>query len=119
MAFNEDSRVKIPAILHLCRLGYEYISLSQAVKDENTNIFTDIFSKSIKGINPEANLQDSDIKKLLDEVSLLLDNEDLGQGFYKRLTDSTGIKLIDFKRKRKFIIVDITLMNNTNSILTI
>ena len=23
--FNEDSRVKIPAILHLCRLGYDYI----------------------------------------------------------------------------------------------
>lgn len=25
MAFNEDSRVKIPAILHLIRLGYTYI----------------------------------------------------------------------------------------------
>ena len=27
MAFNEDTRVKIPAILHLTRLGYEYVSL--------------------------------------------------------------------------------------------
>jgi hypothetical protein len=27
MAFNEDSRVKIPAILHLIRLGYTYIWL--------------------------------------------------------------------------------------------
>ena len=25
--FNEDSRVKIPAILHLMRLGYKYLSL--------------------------------------------------------------------------------------------
>lgn len=27
MAFNQNTRVKIPAILHLCRLGYEYLSL--------------------------------------------------------------------------------------------
>lgn len=27
MSFNEDSRVKIPTILHLVRLGYEYLSL--------------------------------------------------------------------------------------------
>ena len=26
MAFNENTRVKIPAILQLCRLGYNYIS---------------------------------------------------------------------------------------------
>jgi hypothetical protein len=37
--FNEDSRVKIPAILHLCRLGYKYISLNNAVWDADTNIF--------------------------------------------------------------------------------
>jgi len=28
MAFNEDTRVKIPAILHLTQLGYDYISSS-------------------------------------------------------------------------------------------
>jgi hypothetical protein len=27
MAFNENSRVKIPAIIHLTRLGYSYMSL--------------------------------------------------------------------------------------------
>jgi hypothetical protein len=30
MAFNENSRVKIPAILHLCRLGYTYLPLGKA-----------------------------------------------------------------------------------------
>jgi type I restriction enzyme, R subunit len=30
MKFNEDSRVKIPTILHLCRLGYTYLSLNKA-----------------------------------------------------------------------------------------
>lgn len=28
---NEDTRVKIPAILHLTRLGYNYISVSDAL----------------------------------------------------------------------------------------
>ena len=40
--FNEDSRVKIPTILHLVRLGYEYLSLKDQKWDESTNIFTDI-----------------------------------------------------------------------------
>jgi hypothetical protein len=29
MAFNENSRVKIPAILHLRRLGYTYLPLGK------------------------------------------------------------------------------------------
>lgn len=95
MSFNENTRVKIPAILHLCRLGYEYISLSNAKKDESTNIFTDIFSDSLTRINP--GVDQSDIKKVFDNVSLVLDNEDLGQAFYGMLTATSGIKLIDFK----------------------
>lgn len=43
MAFNENSRVKIPTILHLCSLGYEYLPLSKAKWDISTNIFTEIF----------------------------------------------------------------------------
>ena len=48
MAFNENTRVKIPAILHLCRLGYNYLSLSNATRDANTNIFTEIFNESTR-----------------------------------------------------------------------
>lgn len=40
MEFNENTRVKIPAILHLTRLGYKYVSLSNARCDEESNIFT-------------------------------------------------------------------------------
>ena len=50
--FNENSRVKIPALLHLMRLGYDYLSLKNARWDEETNIFTDIFKESIARINP-------------------------------------------------------------------
>jgi len=95
MAFNEDSRVKIPALLHLTRLGYKYLSLKNAVWDENTNIFTSIFIDSISKINPT--IDKSDCIRLLDEVSLLLDNEDLGKAFYERITERSGIRLIDFE----------------------
>jgi type I restriction enzyme, R subunit len=95
MSFNENTRVKIPAILHLCRLGYKYISLSKAKWNIDTNIFTDIFEKSIQRINP--NLEQADVKKLLDKISLLLDNEDLGEAFYNMLVATADIKLIDFK----------------------
>lgn len=61
MKFNEDSRVKIPSILHLIRLGYEYLSLKDATYDTDTNIFTDIFKKSIHKINSD--LEYGDVKR--------------------------------------------------------
>ena len=94
MSFNENTRVKIPAILHLCRLGYKYLSLSHAKRDESTNIFTELFSKGILRINQD--IEKSDIKRIYENVSLALDNEDLGQAFYNMLTATSGIRLIDF-----------------------
>ncbi|MDD5329375.1 MAG: hypothetical protein PHX38_05175 [Sulfuricella sp.] len=32
MVFSEDSRVKIPCILHLIRLGYSYLSLKNNLR---------------------------------------------------------------------------------------
>ena len=95
MKFNEDSRVKIPSILHLIRLGYNYLPLKDAVWDLDTNIFTEIFFKSVVKINKGFEVEDA--KRLLDEISLTLDNEDLGKAFYKRLTQKSGVKLIDFE----------------------
>lgn len=94
MAFNEDSRVKIPAILHLQRLGYTYQSLKKSVIDESTNIFTDIFADSIKKIN--ADIDDAEIERLLTDISLELENDDLGKVFYERLISQSGHKIIDF-----------------------
>ncbi|WKW45428.1 type I restriction endonuclease [Myroides sp. JBRI-B21084] len=93
--FNENSRVKIPAILHLMKLGYEYIPIKDQIRREDTNIFEDIFVESIRRINPV--VHESELKVLLDELSLELDYEDLGEKFYQRLTAKSGIKLIDFK----------------------
>ncbi len=38
MIFNEDSRVKFPAVLHLCKLGYTHLSLSKAWWDQDNSI---------------------------------------------------------------------------------
>jgi type I restriction enzyme, R subunit len=114
MKFNEDSRVKIPSILHLTRLGYEYISLKNSNWDEETNIFKDIFFKSIKDINESLKLEDEDINRLYEDVSLLLENEDLGQAFYNRLVEKSGIKLIDFENfdKNTFnVVTELTYKN--------
>lgn len=95
MVFSEDSRVKIPCILHLVRLGYSYLSLKGGGWDEQTNIFPTIFCSSLASINPGVDADD--IGRLLAEVKLLLDNEDLGQAFYDKLTERSGIRLIDFE----------------------
>lgn len=95
MIFNEDSRVKIPSILHLIQLGYTYLSLKDSIWDKSTSIFTAIFNEQIAHLNP--GLSEIEIKQVYDEVSLSLENEDLGRAFYNRLLDQSGVKLIDFK----------------------
>jgi len=95
MSFNEDTRVKIPTIIHLTRLGYTYLPLKGAVRDYETNIFTDIFKSSLLRINQD--LDTSDAERILDEISLSLDNEDLGKAFYQKLIERSGVKLIDFE----------------------
>lgn len=83
MIFSEDSRVKIPCIQHLVRLGYRHLSLKNAAWDEETNIFPELFRAAIARINP--GMDSGDIDRLLADVKLLLDNEDLGKAFYERL----------------------------------
>ncbi len=98
MDFNEDTRVKIPALVHATRLGYKYLSLkdNNLRIDNRSNIFVNVFKESINKIN-NTNLSSEEVKKILDEISLLLDNEDLGKSFYKLLINGyKGLKLIDF-----------------------
>lgn len=106
MSFNENTRVKIPAILHLTKLGYKYLSLKDSVWDLETNVFTDIFNESIKKINKEK--EDLDLRKIFEEVRLALSNEDLGKSFYELLIKGNDYKLIDFEN----------FENNTFNIVT-
>lgn len=95
MTFNEDTRVKIPTILHLVRLGYQYLSLKNQNWDIDTNIFPDLFTQAIAKINP--GVEQGNIVRLLEDVKLSLDNEDLGKAFFEKLTGRSNLKLIDFE----------------------
>lgn len=95
MSFNEDSRVKIPTILHLMKLGYQYLSLKDAKWDIDTNIFPELFHDAMMRINK--GIKDDDVKRLFEDVKLLLDNEDLGKAFFDKLSERSGTKLIDFE----------------------
>jgi len=95
MKFNEDSRVKIPTLLHLVELGYDYLSLKNHKWDQSSNIFVEIFNESIKNINPK--LSDIEISKIYDDISICLSNEDLGKIFYEKIVSKSGVKLIDFE----------------------
>ncbi len=92
--FNEDSRVKIPALLHLARLGYTYVSLKNMRWDARNNIFPELFEEAVLRINPD--LPPRDLPALLDELHLTLAGEDVGRSFHQRLTARAGLRLIDF-----------------------
>ena len=105
--FNENSRVKIPALIQLTRLGYGYLSLKDSniysQIDPDTNIFRDIFTNSLVKINstntpPHSIDLVSRIQRLYDSLkSTELDSEDLGESFYNTLLHGKdGLKLIDF-----------------------
>jgi len=95
--FTEKTRVQIPAILHLIKLGYTYLSKNETKFDPETNIIQDIFIKQIKAINP--NTTDEDALNLLNHIKSISNYDDLGRTFYQKLTDRNGLRLIDFSNR--------------------
>lgn len=97
MVHTENTRVKIPALVHFTRLGYEYLSLKKNTSiDKETNIFIDVFVESINKINKSTISKESALK-IIDELKIKLDNDDLGKAFYKLLLSGyEGIRFIDF-----------------------
>lgn len=94
--FNENTRVQVPAALHLCKLGYTYLDDNDImVYDRKTNILPDVFLRSVKHINPNASGEE--ISTLFSKIVNISNNEDLGREFYALLSSNCGIKLIDFE----------------------
>ena len=98
---NENSRVKIPALVHFTRLGYTYRSLKDAdgQYDIDTNIFIGSFCDGINRING-TNISEQEAKDIITELKVALNQEDLGREFYNILQKGyKGLKLIDFDSK--------------------
>lgn len=94
--FNENTRVQVPAALHLCKLGYTYLDDNDImVYDHKTNILPDVFLRSVKHINPD--VSGEDVSNFFAKIVNVSNNEDLGREFYAMLSANSGIKLIDFE----------------------
>lgn len=91
--FNENTRVQVPAALHLCKLGYTYLDNINAY-DTKTNILIDVFLNAVKRLNPS--LSSQEVSLLFSKIVNVANNDDLGREFYQMLSSNSGIKLIDF-----------------------
>ncbi|WQW41784.1 type I restriction endonuclease subunit R [Helicobacter pylori] len=91
MPYNEITRVQIPALMHLAKLGYDFIPAKNKPNlDTATNILTDSFTKSFERLNPTKNAQET-----LAEMKKRLNYDDLGKSFYEYLLKSEN-QIIDF-----------------------
>ncbi|MDE6562608.1 MAG: HsdR family type I site-specific deoxyribonuclease [Muribaculaceae bacterium] len=101
--FNEATRVQMPAMVHLTRIGYKYfgkISEEDAGKvyDSSTNILLEVFTSQFEKLNPD---HTGMAKQVLQDIRNELKNDDLGQAFYKRLKAVSSVKLIDYDNPEK------------------
>lgn len=97
--FNEATRVQIPALIHLNRLGYDYFGkiteeMAGSVYDPETNILIDVFKKQFAALNPG---HGGEVEQVLRNIRQELENDDLGRSFYERLTNISPVSLIDFE----------------------
>ncbi|GAA9515472.1 type I restriction endonuclease subunit R [Helicobacter pylori] len=91
MPHNEITRVQVPALMHLVKLGYDFIPTnSKPNLDTATNILIDSFTQAFKRLNPTKNAKDS-----LTEMKKRLNYNDLGKNFYEYLLKSEH-QIIDF-----------------------
>lgn len=96
--FNEATRVQMPALVHLTKLGYSYFGkisedMAGKIYDSETNILTKVFLEQFQKLNPT---RSSEALQTLKDINQELDNDDLGRSFYLRLKRCSPIKLIDF-----------------------
>ena len=97
--FNEATRVQMPAMVHLTRLGYSYFGkinedMADNVYDPDTNILIDVFKQQFEFLNPSAK---GEFGQTFRAIRQELANDDLGKSFYKRLTTASPVRLIDFE----------------------
>ena len=96
--FSEATRVQMPAMVHLTRIGYTYFGklseeLSGTIYDGDTNILLQVFEQQFKRLNPG---HEGEYLQVLKDIKKELNDDDLGHGFYNRLKSVSPVKLIDF-----------------------
>ena len=98
-AFSEATRVQMPAMVHLTRIGYSYFGklnedMNGTIYDGDTNILLQVFEEQFKKLNPG---HEGEYLQVFKDIKKELNDDDLGRGFYNRLKSVSPVKLIDFK----------------------
>lgn len=96
--FNEATRVQIPALVHLLRIGYRYYGkMSENNRniffDSDTNILINVFKEQYIKFNQS---DEESAFEMIRKIKQELDFDDLGKSFYNRLLSVSPYKLIDF-----------------------
>ncbi len=98
---REDVLVKIPALLHLAKLGYGYLSGREIRRDRETNILTERLRGAVERVN-EVSLAEETFERMMADFRSLLREADSGQGFYRVLREGwNGLKILDFDHPEK------------------
>ena len=100
--FNEATRVQMPAMVHLTRLGYTYFGkitedMAGTVYDPDTNILINVFKEQFARLNPT---HVGEVEQTLKTIRQELDNDDIGYSFYKHLLSVSPIRLVDFENPK-------------------
>lgn len=104
--YNEKTRVQMPAMVHLTRLGYKYAGKMHHIGtegqsqqtagtsfDADTNILIPDFQNAFARLNPGKRIEWFSV---LNDIKKELNDDDLGKQFYQRLVSISPYKLVDF-----------------------
>ena len=94
---QENLQIKVPALVHLSRLGYGYLSREQAIRrDRKTNLIRETLKAAMERINGSP-INERTFGRMIEEIREWLDADDLGKRFYGMIRDGwNGLKLIDY-----------------------
>lgn len=96
--WNEATRVQMPALVHLTRIGYSYFGkitedMAGSVYDPDTNILIEVFKSQFAKLNPD---KAGEAEAILRQIRQELDNDDIGESFYKRLKAVSPVRFVDY-----------------------
>ena len=96
--WNEATRVQMPALVHLTRIGYTYFGritedMFGSAYDPETNILLEVFKAQFARLNPD---KAGEAETMLRQIRQELDNDDIGESFYRRLKAVSPVRLVDY-----------------------
>lgn len=97
--FNEMTRVQFPGLIHLIKLGYDFIpkNVVESIKDPENNILIPILKEQFLKLNP--NTSEKEFEDEYKEIKTELTNNDLGKEFFDRIRNkgNSEYKFIDWE----------------------